>query len=113
MSGSLLFGVVVFATPLLQHPLELGADSVVYSTTKHIDGQGRTLGGAILGSQKFINDISLPFSPHTGPHMSHFNAWLLLKSLETLDLRVERHCENAQELAKILESHPKVTRILY
>ncbi|MDE3036890.1 MAG: aminotransferase class I/II-fold pyridoxal phosphate-dependent enzyme [Pseudomonadota bacterium] len=103
----------VFATPLLQHPLELGADSVVYSTTKHIDGQGRTLGGAILGSRKFINDTLMPFVRHTGPHMSHFNAWLLHKSLETLGLRVERHCGNAEALAAILEKHPRVSRILY
>lgn len=103
----------VFATPLIQHPLELGADSVVYSTTKHIDGQGRTLGGAILGKKKFIDDVLMPFVRHTGPHMSQFNAWLLLKSLETLHLRVERHCENAQILADILEKHPKVSRIIY
>lgn len=103
----------VFATPLLQHPLKLGADSVVYSTTKHIDGQGRTMGGAILGSRKFIDDTLLPFVRHTGPHMSHFNAWILLKSLETLSLRVARHCENAAVLARLLEAHPKVNRILY
>src|SRR5262249_40198776 len=75
----------VFATPLLQHPLKLGADLVVYSTTKHIDGQGRTIGGAILGSRKLLDEIVMPFVRHTGPHMSPFNAWVLLKSLETLE----------------------------
>lgn len=103
----------VFATPLLQHPLELGADSVVYSTTKHIDGQGRTLGGAILGKKKFIEDMAMPFCRHTGPHMSPFTAWVLLKSLETLHLRIERHCQNAGILAQLLARHPKVSRMLY
>ncbi len=103
----------VFATPLLQHPLQLGADVVIYSTTKHIDGQGRTLGGAILGKRKFINETLMPFVRHTGPHMSAFNAWLLLKSLETLELRVAKHCDNAEALAKLLENHPKVGRMLY
>jgi len=103
----------VFATPLLQHPLELGADSVVYSTTKHIDGQGRTLGGAVLGKQKFIDDTLLPFVRHTGPHMSQFNAWVLLKSLETLPLRVAKHCDNAEILAALLDKHPKVSRLIY
>jgi len=103
----------VFATPLLQHPLELGADMVIYSTTKHIDGQGRTLGGAILGKRKFIDDTVMPFVRHTGPHMSPFNAWLLLKSLETLELRVAKHCDNAEALAAILDKHPKVSRLSY
>ena len=103
----------VFATPLLQHPLKLGADVVVYSTTKHIDGQGRTLGGAILGNRKFIDDVALPFIRHTGPHMSQFNAWVLLKSLETLPLRVAKHCDNAEILADFLSKHPKVSRLVY
>ena len=103
----------VFATPLLQHPLKLGADLVVYSTTKHIDGQGRTLGGAILGKQKFLDETIMPFVRHTGPHMSQFNAWILLKSLETLSLRVDRHCDNAEALATFLEKHPKVSRVIY
>ncbi len=89
-TGTQLIVDNVFATPLLQHPLELGADVVMYSTTKHIDGQGRTMGGAILGKRKFIDDTLLPFVRHTGPHMSPFNAWILLKSLETLHLRVEQ-----------------------
>ncbi len=103
----------VFATPLIQHPLELGADVVMYSTTKHIDGQGRTLGGAILGSKKFIEETLLPFVRHTGPHMSQFNAWLLLKSLETLHLRVERHCSNAEKIATALDGHPAIARLIY
>jgi O-succinylhomoserine sulfhydrylase len=103
----------VFATPLVQSPLALGADIVVYSTTKHIDGQGRTLGGAILGGSKFIDDELRPFCRHTGPHMSPFNAWVLLKSLETLELRVSRHCENAEKIAKALDGHAKVARLIY
>ncbi len=112
-AGAQLIVDNVFATPLVQHPLELGADVVMYSTTKHIDGQGRTLGGAILGKKKFIEETLLPFVRHTGPHMSHFNAWVLLKSLETLHLRVERHCENAQEIAKALEGHPAISKLIY
>ena len=81
----------VFASPLLQKPLELGADVVVYSATKHIDGQGRCLGGAILASEDFVKDNLVPFMRHTGPSLSPFNAWLLLKGLETLDLRMARH----------------------
>ena len=103
----------VFATPLLQRPLELGADVVMYSTTKHIDGQGRTLGGAILGSQRFVDDHLRMFLRHTGPSLSPFNAWVLVKALETLELRVERHCRNALELARFLEGCEGVTRVLY
>ncbi len=112
-TGSMLIVDNVFATPLLQHPLKLGADAVMYSTTKHIDGQGRTLGGAILGTRKFIDDTLLPFVRHTGPHMSQFNAWVLLKSLETLPLRVAKHCDNAESLAAMLDGHPKIARLLY
>ena len=103
----------VFATPLLQRPLELGADVVVYSATKHIDGQGRTLGGAVLCSKAFIDDHLQNFYRHTGPSMSPFNAWVMLKGLETLELRVERHCANALAVAQFLESQPGVTRVLY
>ncbi len=103
----------VFAPPPIQMPLELGADVIIYSTTKHIDGQGRTLGGAILGKKKFIEDVLTPFARHTGPHMSPFNAWVLLKSLETLPLRLERHCANAARLAEVLVRHPKVTHVGY
>ncbi len=103
----------VFATPMLQRPLEFGADVVIYSATKHIDGQGRTLGGAILSSQAFIQDHLQMFYRHTGPSMSPFNAWVMLKGLETLDLRVERHCANALAVAQFLERQPGVTRVLY
>jgi O-succinylhomoserine sulfhydrylase len=103
----------VFSTPLLQHPLELGADIVVYSTTKHIDGQGRSLGGAVLADKKFIEDTLMPFHRHTGPALSPFNAWIILKGLETLPLRVERHCANALAIAKQLEKHPKISRVIY
>jgi O-succinylhomoserine sulfhydrylase len=103
----------VFSTPLLQHPLKLGADCVVYSTTKHIDGQGRTLGGAVLGSEKFITDILLPFHRHTGPALSPFNAWVILKGLETIELRVAKHCENAARLAEFLEGHKKISEVFY
>ena len=111
--GSQLIIDNVFATPLLQHPLKLGADVVMYSTTKHIDGQGRTLGGAILGSKKFIEETVLPFVRHTGPHMSPFTAWTLLKSLETLHIRVERHCENAAKIVTALEGHPAISKLIY
>ncbi|CAA7613117.1 O-succinylhomoserine sulfhydrylase [Candidatus Terasakiella magnetica] len=103
----------VFATPIFQNPLALGADVVVYSATKHIDGQGRCLGGAILADQAFCADVLGPYLRHTGPALSPFNAWLLLKGLETLDLRMERHCANALKVARMLERHPKVARVLY
>ncbi len=103
----------VFASPILQKPLQLGADVVVYSTTKHIDGQGRVMGGAILSTEEFVNEKLSPFYRHTGPSMSPFNAWVLLKSLETLDLRVERHCRNATEVAEFLEARGEPTRVLY
>lgn len=104
----------VFATPLLQKPLALGADIVVYSTTKHMDGQGRCLGGAVLGSAVFINDILLPFHRHTGPALSPFNAWLLNKSLETFALRAERHFSNGEKIAAYLvERTDKISRVIY
>jgi O-succinylhomoserine sulfhydrylase len=104
----------VFATPLLQKPLELGADIVVYSATKHIDGQGRTLGGAILTDDRdyFANQLT-PFYRHTGPALSPFNAWILLKGLETLDLRLKYQCAAAFELARFLEGRRGVARVLY
>ena len=101
------------ATPLLQSPLALGADVVVYSATKHIDGQGRCLGGAILGSAKFRDDLLRPFLRHTGPALSPFNAWLLLKGLETLELRLERQCRTAARLADLLAGHGAVRRVYY
>ena len=104
----------VFATPCLQRPLELGADIVIYSATKHIDGQGRSLGGAILtNDQAFVEDHLTPWMRHTGPALSPFNAWLLLKGLETLSIRVKQQCENALKIATFLDSHPKVERTLY
>ncbi len=103
----------VFATPILQRPLELGADVVVYSTTKHIDGQGRTLGGAILGSQEFVREELRPLMRHTGPTMSPFNAWVVVKSLETLRLRVERQTASALALASWLEEHPATEWVRY
>ena len=103
----------IFASPMLQHPLELGADCVVYSTTKHIDGQGRCLGGAILGSKKFIEEVVTPFHRHTGPAMSPFNAWVFLKGLETLDIRMQRHCENAEKISTFLEGHKNISRVIF
>ncbi len=112
-AGGILVVDNVFATPLLQKPLALGADVVVYSATKHIDGQGRTLGGAILASEKFVKDDLGLFYRHTGPSMSPFNAWVLLKGLETLELRVERQCRTAAAIARLLETHPKIGRVIY
>ena len=103
----------VFATPLLQKPLELGADIVVYSATKHIDGQGRCLGGAILGPSDFIDGPLQMFLRHTGPALSPFNAWALLKGLETLPLRLDRHLANARAIARFLEDHPRVNRVIF
>lgn len=104
----------IFAGPLLQKPFTLGADLVVYSTTKHMDGGGRTLGGAVLAKDKeFVDDILLPFHRHTGPALSPFNAWVILKALETYSLRIERHCENAHKIAEFLESHSNVQKVLY
>lgn len=103
----------VFSTPILQQPIRLGADVSVYSGTKHIDGQGRTLGGAVLCSNEFRKDFLEPFLRHTGGCISPFNAWILLKGLETLDLRVRRQSENAQALAEFLEAHPKIERVIY
>jgi O-succinylhomoserine sulfhydrylase len=112
-AGGLFVVDNVFATPLLQKPLALGADVVVYSATKHIDGQGRVLGGAILSSENFIKDDLGNFYRHTGPSLSPFNAWLLLKGLETLELRVERQSRTGQAIARYLETHPRIARVLY
>jgi O-succinylhomoserine sulfhydrylase len=112
-AGALFIVDNVFATPLLQRPLALGADVVVYSATKHIDGQGRTLGGAVLGSETFVRDSLAPFLKHTGPALSPFNAWVLLKGLETLDIRIERQSRNAAETAGFLAEHRKVRRVIY
>ncbi len=101
-----------FATPLLQKPIEYGADLVVHSATKWIDGQGRVLGGVIVGRADLIRDIYL-FCRNTGPSLSAFNAWVLSKSLETLDVRMQRHCENAMKVAHALENHDKVSLVKY
>lgn len=104
----------VFATPVLQRPLELGADIVMYSATKHIDGQGRTLGGAIVTNDRaFYEDELTPFLRHTGPALSPFNAWVLLKGLETLDIRVTQQCRNARVVAEFLSQHSSVQRVYY
>jgi len=103
----------VFATPLWQSPLELGADVVVYSATKHIDGQGRCLGGVILSTEQFITEHIHTFFRQTGPSISPFNAWVLLKGLETLGIRVKAQTESAAKIADVLASHPKVTRLIY
>jgi O-succinylhomoserine sulfhydrylase len=102
-----------FATPILQRPLEFGADVVVHSATKYIDGQGRTLGGAVLGSKEFILEKLQPIIRNTGPSLSPFNAWVLVKGMETLGLRVERHCANAAKVADTLAEHPAIARTLY
>ena len=103
----------VFGTPVFSRPFEFGADIVVYSATKHIDGQGRTLGGAVLGSKEFIDGPVQNLMRHTGPAMSPFNAWVLVKGLETMSLRVERMAASALEVAHVLESHPKVRRVVH
>lgn len=103
----------VFATPLLQKPLELGAHVVVYSATKHIDGQGRCLGGIVLSDRKWIEESLHDYFRHTGPSLSPFNAWTLLKGLETLPLRVRQQVETAARLADHLAGHPKVARVIY
>lgn len=102
-----------FATPILQRPLEFGADIVVHSATKYIDGQGRALGGAILGSRSFIIDKLQPITRNTGPSMSPFNAWVFVKGLETLGLRIDRHCANAAKVADALVKNPRIGRVLY
>lgn len=101
-----------FATPILQTPLDFGADLSVHSATKYMDGQGRVLGGVVVGRADLIQPIRF-FARHTGPSLSPFNAWVLSKSLETLDLRMERHCRNALQLAEALERHEDVARVLY
>jgi O-succinylhomoserine sulfhydrylase len=112
-AGATLVVDNVFATPIYQSPLELGADCVVYSATKHIDGQGRCLGGVVLGSQKFIQEKIHVLLRQTGPSMSPFNAWVLLKGLETLAVRVRRQTDSAATLAVALAEHPKISRLIY
>lgn len=101
-----------FATPILQTPIDFGADLSIHSATKFMDGQGRVLGGIVVGRADLIAPIRF-FARHTGPSLSPFNAWVLSKSLETLELRMEKHCQNALALAEALENHPDVSRVLY
>ncbi len=101
-----------FATPVLQKPAQFGADLIVHSSTKFIDGQGRTIGGILVGNEEFVSTIRT-FARHTGPAMSPFTAWLLSKSLETLELRMQKHCENAWELATYFDGHPQVVYVKY
>ena len=103
----------VFSTPVFSRAIEQGADVVIYSATKHIDGQGRTLGGVILGTQEFIRKTVEPYMKHTGGSMSPFNAWVMLKGLETIDLRVRAQADTAQKLAEALDGHPKLLRTIY
>lgn len=112
-AGAKLFVDNVFATPVLQRPLEFGADVVIYSATKHIDGQGRCLGGVVLADQQFITDHLANFMRQTGPSLSPFNAWVMLKSLETLDLRVREHARGAEAVARFLEGHQGIGRVFY
>jgi O-succinylhomoserine sulfhydrylase len=112
-AGAIVVVDNVFATPLLQKPLELGADVVVYSCTKHMDGQGRVLGGAVLGGKKWIEETLQPFTRNTGPAISPFNAWVILKGLETLHLRVPAMCRAAAQVAEFLAERPEVSRALY
>ena len=112
-AGAMLVVDNVFATPLLQSPMALGADVVVYSTTKHIDGQGRCLGGVILSSSAFVTDHLQVFLRQTGPSLSPFNAWVMLKGLETLPLRVERMQRSAAVLADLLAGEAKVEKVIY
>jgi O-succinylhomoserine sulfhydrylase len=103
----------VMASPVLQKPLQLGADVVMYSATKHIDGQGRVLAGAVLGSFAYIHESLIPFNRHTGPSLSPFNAWVLIKSLETMEMRVQRMCQNAQAIAEFLETRKEIKSVKY
>lgn len=112
-AGALFVVDNCFCSPALQNPLKLGADVVMHSATKFLDGQGRVLGGALVGSRAFIVDKVFPFVRNAGPTLSAFNAWVLLKGMETLGLRVERQSANALELARWLEAHPAVKRVFY
>ncbi len=103
----------VMASPVLQKPLRLGADVVMYSATKHMDGQGRVLAGAVLGSSAYIQEKLMPFTRHSGPSLSPFNAWVLVKSLETMEMRVERMVANAQAIAEFLESRPEIKSVRF
>jgi O-succinylhomoserine sulfhydrylase len=110
-AGALVMVDNAFASPIVQRPLDHGADIVAYSATKLMDGQGRVLAGAVVGSERWINDTYLAFARHTGPNLSPFNAWVVLKSLETLDLRVRRQCDNALKVAQFLDG--RALRLAY
>ena len=112
-AGAIVVVDNVFATPLLQKPMQFGADVVVYSMTKHFDGQGRVLGGAVLGSKKWVEDTLQPFIRNTGPSLGVFNAWVILKGLETLHLRVPAMCRSAAAVADMLAERAEVARVLY
>lgn len=112
-AGALLIVDNVMASPVLQKPLQFGADVIMYSATKHIDGQGRVLGGAVLGSSEYIDQHLKPFTRHTGPSLSPFNAWVLLKSLETMTMRVNRMADSALEVASALEGRPGIRAVHY
>ncbi|HEX7390981.1 MAG TPA: O-succinylhomoserine sulfhydrylase [Acidiphilium sp.] len=112
-AGAIVVVDNVFATPLLQRPMEFGADVVVYSATKHMDGQGRVLGGAVLGSKQWIETTLQPYIRNTGPAISPFNAWLILKGLETMALRVDHACRSAAAIADHLAGKPQIARALY
>ncbi len=112
-AGALVIVDNIFASPVLQKPLQLGADVVVYSATKHIDGQGRTLGGAVLGSEEFVSTTLMPFLRHTGPSLSPFNAWVLVKGMETLSLRVNAMCTSTEALARSLDDHRSLVSMRY
>ena len=111
--GAIVMADNVFATPVFQRSLDLGADVIIYSATKHIDGQGRCLGGVVLGTRDFIRGTLEPFLKHTGGAMSPFNAWVMLKSLETMELRVRAQAEAATALAEALSAHPKLAQVIY
>ena len=112
-AGALVVVDNVFATPLLQKPLELGADIVTYSCTKHMDGQGRVLGGAVLSNKKWVNDVLQPFVRNTGPGLSPFNAWVILKGLETMKLRVDAMSKSAAAIADFLSERAEIARVSY
>jgi O-succinylhomoserine sulfhydrylase len=112
-AGAIVVVDNVFATPLLQKPLQFGADVVVYSLTKHMDGQGRVLGGAVLGRKKWVDEVLQPFVRNTGPAMSPFNAWVILKGLETLHLRLPAMCRSAHAIADFLAERGEISRVLY
>ena len=111
--GAILIVDNIFASPILQRPFEMGADVIVYSTTKHMDGGGRTLGGAILGTTAFMEEHIDPYLRHTGPAMSPFVAWTVLKGLETMGLRVERASNNAAKIADLISAHPAIAKVMY